>query len=172
MFLHILVCHLGFLLELQEEVLADENLRGFQGQPLPTVTSAAPRQASYSEYGAGGPAFTSDMLDKFPRPFGYSTLIDTLWARESEGRRKMVRTKQWKYVTDPMSAMTASNSPSGAHPEDELYDLSSDPWELNNRASDPENIEVVSEMRSLLAEWMIRTEDFRPVPLPRTIGRK
>ncbi len=161
-----------FLLELQEEGLADENLRGFQGQPLPTVTSAAPRQASYSEYGAGGPAFTSDMLDKFPRPFGYSTLIDTLWARESEGRRKMVRTEQWKYVTDPMSAMTASNSPSGAHPEDELYDLRSDPWELDNRASDPENIEVVSEMRSLLAEWMIRTEDFRPVPLPGTIGRK
>ena len=84
----------------------------------------------------------------------------------------MVRTEHWKYVTDPMSEPIGSILPSGAHPEDELYDLNSDPWELNNRAADPGNVKVVSEMRSLLAEWMIRTEDFRPVPLPRTIGRE
>jgi len=161
-----------FLLELQGDDVTDEDLRGFHGQPLPTVTDAFPRRASYSEYGAGGPAFTPDMLAKFPRPLGYPALIDTLWARESEGRRKMVRTEHWKYVTDPMSEPIGSILPSGAHPEDELYDLNSDPWELNNRAADPGNVKVVSEMRSLLAEWMIRTEDFRPVPLPRTIGRE
>ena len=59
----------------------------------------------------------------------------------------------------------------GAHPEDELYDLESDPWEIRNVAANAENARVVSEMRTLLADWMIRTEDFRPVPLPRTIGR-
>ncbi|MFP6653943.1 MAG: hypothetical protein VCA17_17255 [Dehalococcoidia bacterium] len=49
--------------------------------------------------------------------------------------------------------------------------MESDPWEIRNVAADAENARVVSEMRALLADWMIRTEDFRPVPLPRTIGR-
>ncbi len=158
--------------ESQGEVVNSENLRRFQGSPLPTVTGAAPRAAAHSEYGAGGPAFTLDMLAKFSKPYGYPTLIDTLWAREAEGRRKMVRTQSWKYVTDPMAEPIGATTDSGAHPEDELYDLKSDPWELRNVAADGKNAGVVSKMRALLADWMVRTEDFHPVPLPRTIGRE
>ena len=71
-------------------------------------------------------------------------------------------------MAEPMGATTDS----GAHPEDELYDLESDPWELHNVAADAGNAGVVSEMRALLMDWMVRTEDFHPVPLPRTIGRE
>ena len=58
-----------------------------------------------------------------------------------------------------------------ADPEDELYDLVNDPWELYNVENDAENAGVVSEMRRLLAEWMIETEDSEPVELPSKIGR-
>jgi hypothetical protein len=153
------------------DVLNSESLRRIQGQPLPTVTIAESRKAAFSEYGAAGRPYTMEMLDRHTPPFGYRTLIDTLWAREAEGRRKMVRTVDWKYVTDPMAEPLGARTESGAHPEDELYDLRADPWELRNVAHEPQNSPVVSEMRAFLADWMIRTEDARPVPLPRTIGR-
>ena len=146
--------------------LNPESLRYLQGRPLPTVTDARPRHAAFSEYGAGGPPFTMPMLERLPEPYGYHTLIDTLWAREAEGRRKMVRTRRWKYVTDPSLA-----SGLGAHADDELYDLENDPWELRNVAQDPKNAEVIVEMKALLLSWMAETEDPRPVPLPPTIGR-
>ncbi len=129
-----------------------------QGAPLPTITDAAPRDEAFSEYGAGGPAYTMADLETLDEPYGYPTLIKSLWAREAEGRRKMVRTKEWKYVHDPMGDL------------DELYDLVNDPWEQSNVAEDPGNAEVVGDMRRRLAGWMIRTEDPSPVPLPDHIG--
>lgn len=144
-------------------------LRRIEGKPLPTATDAEPRIAAYSEYGAGGPPVTMDDVEKCEKPWGYRTLIETLWGREAQGRRKMVRTVEWKYVTDPMAK--EAGTADGADPEDELYDLANDPWELYNVAHDPKNAGVVSEMRRLLADWMIETEDAEPVALPRTIGR-
>lgn len=128
--------------------------RAMHGQPLPTVTTAAPRTATFSEYGAGGPPFRMADLEKLPPPYGRRTLIQSLRWREAEGRRKMVRTPQWKYVHDPM----------GDH--DELYDLVHDPWELENVVDEPQHEEIVAELRLQLADWSIRTEDARPVPLP------
>jgi arylsulfatase A-like enzyme len=66
----------------------------------------------------------------------------------------MVRTPQWKYVHDPLGD------------RDELYDLVNDPWELENVVDDPRHGESVAELRLHLADWAIRTEDARPVPLP------
>ena len=125
-----------------------------QGDPLPTVTPAPPRDAAFSEYGAGGPLFHMADLKKLPEPHGRSTLIQTLRWREAEGRRKMVRTADWKYVHDPLGDL------------DELYDLAADPWELRNVAGDPAHGAVLAEMRLRLADWSIRTEDSPPVPLP------
>ena len=153
----------------QNGVVKPDLLRRIQGKPLPTATDAEPRIAAYSEYGAGGPPVTMADVEKCERPWGYRTLIETLWGREAQGRRKMVRTVEWKFVTDPMAQGAGTGD--GADPEDELYDLVNDPWELYNVAHDPKNAEVVSEMRRLLAEWMIETEDSEPVELPRTIGR-
>lgn len=144
-------------------------LRRVQGKPLPTATHAAPRKAAFSEYGAGGRPVTMEHVEACEKPWGYRTLIETLWGREAQGRRKMVRTVEWKYVTDPMAQGAGTGDV--ADPEDELYDLVNDPWELYNVAHDPGNSVVVSEMRRLLAEWMIETEDSEPVGLPQTIGR-
>jgi arylsulfatase A-like enzyme len=154
-------------------VLSESQTRYIQGRPLPTVTSAKPRHAAFSEYGAGGPPVTLELLDGVEGPIGYRTILETLWAREAEGRRKMVRTQEWKYVTDPMArgATLSSGSDGGPGDVDELYDLTRDPWELKNVAHFPENAGVISEMRSLLAGWMIDTEDPSPVEIPDTIGR-
>ena len=128
------------------------------GQPLPTVTDASPRDATFSEYGAGGPPFTMADLQKFEQPYGRRTLIQSLFWREAEGRRKMVRTTDWKYVHDPMGD------------RDELYDLVSDPWELTNVAGDSSHASQVAQMRLRLGDWSIETEDAHAVPMPRTAG--
>ena len=153
--------------------VTEERINAFHGKPLPIVTDSKPRNATFSEYGAGGSSFTMKHLDKMPKPYGYKTLLETLWAREAEGRRKMVRTKDWKYVTDPMAygATLSSGTDGGAGNVDELYDLKKDPWELHNVAFDPLNASIISEMRYLLAGWMIETEDNKPLTLPMTMGR-
>ena len=128
--------------------------RSMQGQRLPTVTGAKPRDATFSEYGAGGREFKLSDLAKLEKPYGRKALMRSLQWREAEGRRKMVRTKEWKYVHDPMGD------------KDELYDLVNDPWELANVVSDPANQMVLAELQLRLADWSMGTEDSPPVPLP------
>lgn len=138
------------LLELQGIAIP----RSMHGQPLPTVTTAAPRDVTFSEYGAGGPPFTVADLLTLPPPYGRSTVMRSLRWREAEGRRKMARTREWKYVHDPMGD------------RDELYDLANDPWELHNVADDPAYRTALEAMARRLGDWSIQTEDARPVPLP------
>lgn len=128
--------------------------RQMQGTPLPTVTDAEPRDAAFSEYGAGGPPFRVSDLERLPKPYGRRALMRSLRWREAEGRRKMVRTRDWKYVHDPMGDM------------DELYDLVGDPWELSNVIGDPAHKATLADMQRRLADWSITTEGGAPVPLP------
>jgi arylsulfatase A-like enzyme len=138
--------------------------RSMQGHALPTVVDAAPQDAApqdaapqdaaFAEYGAGGPPFTLADLNALPQPYGRDALMRSLQWREAEGRRKMVRTREWKYVHDPQGDA------------DELYDLANDPWELTNVVRDPANRDVVVAMQRRLLAWSIATEDARPVPLP------
>ena len=158
--------------EFKSEWINPEMLRRFQGNPLPTVTKSKPRIAAFSEYGAGGINYTKELFNKLPEKTGSPAIFDSLWARESEGRRKMVRTPKWKYVTDLNSNFSCKNDyASTAKNGDELYNLKKDPWELTNVAFDAKNTPIISEMRRLLLEWMISTEDYNPVPLPDIIGR-
>jgi len=138
------------LLELQGMAVPDT----MHGAALPTATGATPRDAAFAEYGAGGPAFRLADLQAMERPWGRRALIDSLQWREAEGRRKMVRTRQWKYVHDPMGDC------------DELYDLSRDPGELVNVVEKTHNADALADMRLRLGDWSIATEDSRPVPLP------
>jgi arylsulfatase A-like enzyme len=132
--------------------------RAMDGEPLPTVTDAEPRDAAFSEYGAGGPPFRDDDLEDLAEPYGRDTLIESLQWREAEGRRKMVRTRDWKYVHDPDWA------------RHELYDLDADPWELHNVVDESQYDHVVARHRRRLLDWSIRTEDGKPVPLPEDRG--
>jgi choline-sulfatase len=129
--------------------------RSMHGHGLPVATDAAPREATFSEYGAGGPPFTMDDLRELPKPYGRRALMTSLQWREAEGRRKMVRTQAWKYVHDPMGTDL-----------DELYDLANDPWELHNVAADPAYGHILADMQRRLMDWSIMTEDADPVPLP------
>lgn len=138
------------LLTLQQQPVP----RSMRGSPLPTVTDTPPRDAAFSEYGAGGPPFTQADLAPLAQPWGRRTLLQSLRWREAEGRRKMVRTRRWKYVHDPMGD------------RDELYDLVNDPWELTNVVNDPQHATVLAALRLRLADWSIATEDASPVPLP------
>lgn len=128
----------------------------FYGDLLPTVTDAEPRDAAFSEYGSGGPMFTMADLEWMPEPYGYDTLIASLQWREAEGDRRMVRTKRWKYIHDPLAGVG----------EDELYDLVSDPAELTNVAANPDNVATVAEMRERLEAWRADTGAGPSVPPP------
>ncbi|HET8985817.1 MAG TPA: sulfatase-like hydrolase/transferase, partial [Trueperaceae bacterium] len=136
------------------------NLQGLEvpaammGQPLATVTDAARRVATFSEYGAGGQACTLADVNALPEPHGLAAAKATLSWREAEGRRKMVRTTDWKYVTDPLGDL------------DELYDLKADPFELTNLAAEPGHASRIAQLQRLLLDWALTTEDHRPPPLP------
>ena len=69
----------------------------------------------------------------------------------------MVRTQEWKYVHDPMGD------------KDELYDLVNDPWELYNIIDNTEHRAIVADLQLKLADWSIRVEDAKPVPLPESV---
>jgi len=145
------------LVDIVPSLLALQGLdipRSMHGQGLPTITDSSPRDAAFSEYGAGGPAFTMADLAEMPKPYGRRALMASLQMREAEGRRKMVRTREWKYVHDAMGD------------RDELYDMVNDPWELVNVAADPAHRDIVADLQRRLADWSISTEDARPVPLP------
>jgi arylsulfatase A-like enzyme len=82
------------------------------------------------------------------------SLHPLLREREAQGHGKMVRTERWKYTYDVLDAG-----------DEELYNLLDDPWELTNLAREAQHLPVIAEMRRLLAEWMLRSENGRPVPL-------
>jgi arylsulfatase A-like enzyme len=49
-------------------------------------------------------------------------------------------------------------------PTEELYELTDDPWELNNLAASPDQHERVQRFRSLLSDWERKTNDHGRVP--------
>ncbi|MCO6046774.1 sulfatase [Aeoliella sp. ICT_H6.2] len=59
-------------------------------------------------------------------------------------------------ASPPMQAVYARQQ---HPPEFELYDLSSDPYELRNLADDPEYAEVLAELKDQLADWRERSQD-------------
>ncbi len=44
-------------------------------------------------------------------------------------------------------------------PEEELYDLSQDPWEIHNLAADPDHQKRLSDFRALLGRWVMDSND-------------
>ncbi|MCC7372341.1 MAG: sulfatase-like hydrolase/transferase [Chloroflexi bacterium] len=135
-------------------LLGIETPAAVQGQPMPgAVPGAAPRRAVFAEYGAGGPAVTlTDVAALTPEErsgVGWPLLRQ----REAQGHGKMARTARWKYVHDTTGEV------------DELYDLQADPWELENLAGRPDYGSALAEMRAILLDWMLETENAQPVPL-------
>jgi arylsulfatase A-like enzyme len=130
-----------------------------QGQAMPGALpddfsgTRPPRQVVFSEYGAGGPAVTLADVVALPPEARAGNGWPLLRQREAHGHGKMVRTTRWKYVHDVTGEA------------DELYDLDADPWELENVAARPAMAGVLGEMRQHLLDWLLSTEDAKPVPL-------
>ena len=50
-------------------------------------------------------------------------------------------------------------------PQEEFYDLETDPGETKNLAKDPKHSAELLHLRELLSRWMINTHDFLPPPI-------
>lgn len=99
---------------------------------------------------------------------------------------RCVRTERYKYIRNfarrPMLVLPSDvyNSPSrqsmvndemlwNHRPIEELYDLTTDPAEEHNLADDLEWVDVMSDARSQLRDWMEQTDDpLRHGPIPRS----
>ncbi|MFO7973347.1 MAG: sulfatase-like hydrolase/transferase [Candidatus Hydrogenedentota bacterium] len=66
-----------------------------------------------------------------------------------------VRTKRWKYI----------HYPEVEDDIDELYDLETDPYELDNLVNDPQHQEKLAEMQALLKE-LLAESDYKPTKPP------
>ena len=49
-------------------------------------------------------------------------------------------------------------------PEEELYDLQNDPYELNNLALQPELRDTLMHLRRVLDKWIVETNDLGRIP--------
>ena len=56
-------------------------------------------------------------------------------------------------------------------PAEELYDLDTDPHEINNLAGSPQYVDKLIELRSVLDQWMEETNDLGAVPETELIRR-
>ena len=129
-----------------------------EGRPLIGNRDGEAATATFSEYGCGGPPFTIEDLETCDRPYGREALGRSLNQREAQGLARMVCTRDWKYVQDPMGG------------GDELYDLRSDPHELRNVINDPVHSDVIGGLRSRLDEWYHYRGAGQDVPASRCSG--
>ncbi len=89
--------------------------------------------------------------------------------------KRCIRTREYKYIRNYMPGhnlalanidegptktwMLEHHFLEGLVPEEELYDLMNDPAETNNLAASCEYSGALRDMRSRLAQWMVRTDD-------------
>ena len=84
----------------------------------------------------------------------------SMWALDKPGNEMMNevwRSWEQKAKTDVFAAERVNAEL--YRPEEELYDLRSDPYELNNIADDPAQQEVLVSLRNKLKQWMMQQGD-------------
>jgi arylsulfatase A-like enzyme len=143
--------------------------RGVQGRSLwPLLTSGAdvaadpsagagPNQqweSAYVEHGFGGAYYTdTDDLDlSVEGALNDGCTLDELNSWTQSGTARMVRRDRYKLIYD----MEGTG---------QLYDLATDPAELQNRYGDSDLTQVRHELLQELLRWTLKTED--PLPHPR-----
>lgn len=109
--------------------------------------------SAYAEHGFGGLHYTAD--DEFdPAEDGLTAGVafDELNGWSQSGAMRMARRGDWKLVFDMQG-------------NGQLYDLSQDPFELDNLFDKPEKAVIQRDMLAELLAWTLRVQD--PLPHPR-----
>ena len=121
---------------------------GRSGHPLHLAVPDAPaREVVFSEHGVvRGAVSREQILTRLARMAADGKPHNAPWQLAANGQKKMVRTRDWKYVWH-------------AGREEELYNLQADPHELNNLASNSMQSERLEEFRHQPLEWCIETEE-------------
>ncbi|MBN9306616.1 MULTISPECIES: sulfatase-like hydrolase/transferase [unclassified Devosia] len=142
------------------EIAGAEIPFGCQGRSLwPMLTGAdypaAEFSSIYAELGFGSLPYGPH--ERPPLHFDYAgPTYDELNSVTQSGNLKMVRKGNWKLIFDVLSG-------------GELYDLDSDPGELENLYHDPRHAVMRTAMLEELLYWTIRTED--PLPLAKYLPK-
>jgi arylsulfatase A-like enzyme len=112
--------------------------------------SYVPRQAIHGEIGTPeAPALLDEPLTT---PRGALTPdFSPRYKIGDRGRCKSVRTREWKLVVYP------------GQPYGELYHLVQDPWELNNLYGTTSHKSIADQLRALLLDWTIASDDCIPL---------
>jgi len=130
---------------------APEGIQGMSFEPLLTGEGEyAPRDAIFGEHGSPGRPATLDSPLTVPEGALTPDFRPSLKIGD-RGLIKSVQTREWKLVHYP------------GQPYGELYHLTQDPWELYNLYGRPEHQDVVAELRHMLLDWMVESEDCLPL---------
>jgi arylsulfatase A-like enzyme len=132
---------------------------GVQGRSLAQILKgeAVPQRefaSSFCENGIGGTYYSMDEAKKLsPEAQGYQqkATINELNAVTQAGSQSCVVKNGWKLEIDMMGNTY-------------LYNLVSDPFEINNLADSAEAKEILQEMMHEMIMWTLRTRDELPVP--------
>lgn len=124
---------------------------GRSGKPLHlAVDGAVEREVVFSEHGVvRGPVSRAKIQARLERMAASGRPHNAPWQLAANGQKKMVRTRDWKYVWH-------------AGREEELYDLAADPHELTNLAARADQRARIEDFRLRLLEWCIETEERVP----------
>jgi arylsulfatase A-like enzyme len=126
-------------------------VQGVSFAPLLRGGDYAPREAIYGEAGLEGRPYALEECSAFPE----GPLTPDFTPRNKlggRGRCRSVRTRRFKLVHYL------------GQPYGELYDLQKDPWELHNLYGQDEYRDLVAELRAMLLDWTIESEDCLPPP--------
>jgi len=131
------------------DIPTPEHVQGISQAAFLLDQQPAPRSAVFFEHGSPGMPLTPISADEAELTAirdnaGGHHLCPPIY----QGRTRGVRTERWKYVCNVGDV-------------DELYDLETDPNELDNliEAGDPITRNALDEHRQLLLNWSLETED-------------
>ena len=89
-----------------------------------------------------------------------------VFAQISESRvGRCIRTPDYLYSVYAPGINGGEAASSDTYADDFLYDLQTDPWQLNNLVDDHRYDSVKQDLRKRLLDWIESAEGFRPVIL-------
>ena len=89
--------------------------------------------------------------------------LNQVFAQISESRvGRCIRTPDYLYSVYAPGVNGGEEAASDIYADDFLYDMKQDPWQLDNRISDPAYAQVKADLRARLLDWIEQAEGTRP----------